>query len=147
MLFFALSTALFLWSRTVGVLAFIWASLIVCLPRIYMGLHFPSDIIVGAVIGVATMLAAQRMPLPSGISEAIERYESKYSAAFYTFAFFLTYQIAMLLRRPSIRLARADDRRIGQLRHCPPRGGGPIFAAVACSWMKTDRSGSSHTSR
>lgn len=34
-LFFALSTALFLWSRTVGVLGFIWASLIVCLPRIY----------------------------------------------------------------------------------------------------------------
>ena len=95
-LFFALSTALFLWSRTVGVLAFIWASLIVCLPRIYMGLHFPSDIIVGAVIGVAIMLAAQRIPLPSRISETIRRYESEYSAAFYTLAFFVTYQIAML---------------------------------------------------
>lgn len=95
-LFFALSTALFLWSRTVGVLGFIWASLIVCLPRIYIGLHFPSDIIVGAVIGVAIMLAAQRIPLPSGISETITQYESEYSAAFYTLAFFVTYQIAML---------------------------------------------------
>ena len=42
------------------------------------------------------MLAAQRIPLPSRISETIRRYESEYSAAFYTLAFFVTYQIAML---------------------------------------------------
>ena len=95
-LFFALSTALFLWSRTLGVIAFVWTTVIVCLPRNYMGLHFPGDIIVGAVIGVAIMLAAQRIALPSDTAKTISRYESEYSAAFYTLAFFLTYQIAIL---------------------------------------------------
>ena len=48
------------------------------------------------MIGVAIMLAAQRIPLPSDTAKTISRYESEYSAAFYTLAFFLTYQIAIL---------------------------------------------------
>jgi undecaprenyl-diphosphatase len=62
-LFFALATAIWLWSRAWGAIAFLWAFMI-CMPRIYMGYHYPSDIIVGALLGVASMLAIQSVPVP-----------------------------------------------------------------------------------
>src|SRR5215472_8838668 len=38
---FALATAVFLWSRWLGAVAFAWVALIICLPRVYVGKHFP----------------------------------------------------------------------------------------------------------
>jgi undecaprenyl-diphosphatase len=94
-LFFALATAIWLWSRAWGAVAFLWA-LMVCMPRIYMGFHYPSDIIFGALLGVATMLAVQSVPVPSGTFAAIRRCEAGHPAAFYTLAFVLSYQISTL---------------------------------------------------
>ena len=50
-LFFALAFGFLLVNRWVGLMALAHASIIVCLPRVYLGLHFPSDILAGAVIG------------------------------------------------------------------------------------------------
>lgn len=52
-LFFALATGLFLVNRLVGTVALLHAALVVCLPRIYLGLHYPLDILAGALIGIA----------------------------------------------------------------------------------------------
>jgi undecaprenyl-diphosphatase len=103
LLFFALATAIWLWSRAWGTVAFIWA-LMVCMPRIYVGYHYPSDIIIGALLGVVTMLAVQHIPLPPGTFEPIRRYEAGHPAAFYTLAFVITYQISTLF---------SDVRRLG----------------------------------
>jgi membrane-associated phospholipid phosphatase len=94
-LFFALATAIWLWSRAWGAVAFLWA-LAVCMPRIYMGYHYPSDIIIGALLGIAVMLVVQNIPLPSSTFAAIRRYETGHPAAFYTLAFVLSYQISTL---------------------------------------------------
>ena len=37
--------------------ALVFALLMVCLPRIYSGLHYPSDILVGAMVGALVALA------------------------------------------------------------------------------------------
>lgn len=95
-LFFALSTAIFLWSRAWGAVAFLWSLVIVCMPRIYMGYHYPSDIVIGAVLGVSTMVVVHRIAVPSRTFDVIKRYEAAYPAAFYAFAFVITYQIATL---------------------------------------------------
>jgi undecaprenyl-diphosphatase len=95
-LFFGLATAIWLWSRAWGAIAFLWALLIVCIPRIYMGYHYPSDIIAGALLGMVTMVAVQRIPAPPGAVAAIRRYETGYPSAFYTLAFLLSYEIATL---------------------------------------------------
>jgi hypothetical protein len=47
-LFFALATGLCLISPVIGGLALLHASLIVSLPRIYLGLHYPTDVLAGA---------------------------------------------------------------------------------------------------
>jgi membrane-associated phospholipid phosphatase len=52
-MFFALAFGVFLLWRGAGILLMIFAALWVCLPRIYLGIHYPSDILVGAFIGIA----------------------------------------------------------------------------------------------
>lgn len=51
-LYFALATAIFLVSWKVGVLAYCHALFVVCLPLVYLGEHFPTDVLVGAAIGI-----------------------------------------------------------------------------------------------
>lgn len=48
----ALAAGIFRASRPWGIVCFLWVALIVCLPRIYVGYHYPSDIIAGAAIGI-----------------------------------------------------------------------------------------------
>ncbi len=52
--YFALAAAIWMVSRRLGVIAVIDATVINCLPRLYIGVHYPTDIIVGALIGVLT---------------------------------------------------------------------------------------------
>ncbi len=49
--FFALATAIYFYSRFAGVLFYIFAILI-SLSRVAAGIHYPIDIVVGAMIGV-----------------------------------------------------------------------------------------------
>ena len=66
------------------------------MPRIYMRFHYPIDVVIGAVLGVSTMVTVHRIAVPSRAFDVIKRYEAAYPAAFYTFAFIFTYQIATL---------------------------------------------------
>lgn len=49
--FFALSFIIFLHNKKIGALFFI-ASLLICLARVFTGIHWPTDILAGAVIGI-----------------------------------------------------------------------------------------------
>ena len=50
-LFFGLATSIFLISRKIGTLVYLDAFFVICLPRIYQGTHYPTDILAGAVLG------------------------------------------------------------------------------------------------
>jgi len=52
-LFSMLATCLFFISRPLGWIAALDAALLICLPRVFLGIHHPTDIIGGALIGVA----------------------------------------------------------------------------------------------
>ena len=52
-LFFALATGMFLADRKCGIWLYVHAVLVVALPRLYLGMHYFSDIAVGALFGVA----------------------------------------------------------------------------------------------
>jgi undecaprenyl-diphosphatase len=49
--FFALSTIIYLVNKKVGLLFFV-ASFLICLARIFVGLHYPLDIAAGLLIGI-----------------------------------------------------------------------------------------------
>jgi undecaprenyl-diphosphatase len=60
-------------SRRLGAVAFFWAALVVCLPRLYFGYHHLSDLVVGAAIGVAAVQVALRAPLPATLAGSMAR--------------------------------------------------------------------------
>lgn len=51
-LYFSLATCIYLISRKAGMLAFCHVLLIVCAPLVYLGEHYPTDILAGAVLGI-----------------------------------------------------------------------------------------------
>ncbi len=54
--FFAIATVLIRFNRRAGTIAFIAATLMT-LSRIYAGVHYPSDVLAGAIIGIVVGLA------------------------------------------------------------------------------------------
>ena len=95
-LFFALSTALFLINRPIGVMAYIWTIVVICVPRLYLGYHYPSDIAAGAVIGVLLMIVAMRVQVPAMVSGILTRLQLRYPGWLFAGAFLITLQIATL---------------------------------------------------
>lgn len=58
--FFALATVIYFYNKKVGVLFFIAATIIACM-RVLVGVHYPVDVVVGALIGVCISILALRL--------------------------------------------------------------------------------------
>jgi undecaprenyl-diphosphatase len=59
---FAMAMALWLYDRTIGAICFVLAA-IVAFARVYVGVHYPSDVVAGALIGMAVALIFYFTPL------------------------------------------------------------------------------------
>lgn len=92
-LFFALATGIFFLSRKAGVYAFIHAILIISFPRIYLGLHHVTDILGGAVIGVAMACLVRWDWLRQLISIRMLTWERAYPGLFYASLLVVSYQL------------------------------------------------------
>lgn len=106
LLFFALSTALWAADRRAGLFAGLWSLVVICLPRIYLGYHYPSDIVAGALIGIALMLLALRIDRIDPLRERVRTVQADYPRAFVAATFMLSLEIATLFEG-SRRLVRA----------------------------------------
>lgn len=95
-LFFALAICIFFVSRPAGILALCHTFFVICLPRLYLGFHHPTDILAGAVIGLSIGSLAQAISLRNTVTAPVLRWLDEYPAAFYACLFFLTFQIAVI---------------------------------------------------
>ncbi len=93
LLFFALSTGLLFISRKIGVFALTYTALFIGLPRIYLGLHYPTDIIAGAVIGMAISALGNIYLAHAKSIKSITNWAILKPHFFYPMFFILTYQI------------------------------------------------------
>jgi undecaprenyl-diphosphatase len=93
-LFFALSTGLLFISRKVGTFALAYTGLFIAFPRIYLGLHYPTDIIAGAIIGVTIAILGNIYLIKSTRLKSIVRWADTEPDLFYPVFFLFTYQIA-----------------------------------------------------
>ncbi|MGG5888148.1 phosphatase PAP2 family protein [Falsiroseomonas sp. HC035] len=91
---FAMATAVFLGHRGLGILAMVWALLTSCLPRVYFGMHYPGDIIAGAIIGTLVMLAVVSLPVPQSLDRKVEVLALRHRGLFYAVLFLATSQMA-----------------------------------------------------
>jgi undecaprenyl-diphosphatase len=95
MLFFALSVPLWMRSRWLGAAATIWTLLAICLPLLHLGDHWPSDIVAGAVVGVALMLLLCRLIGATGLPDRMVRFSAMHPSAFYAIAWLVALEIAV----------------------------------------------------
>jgi undecaprenyl-diphosphatase len=93
-LFFALCVPLWTRSRWLGAAAAIWTLLVICLPRVYLGYHWVSDIIAGAAIGIALMLLLRRLLSASPLPDRVLRLAGACPVAFYTVSWLLMLELA-----------------------------------------------------
>jgi membrane-associated phospholipid phosphatase len=93
-LFFAIVAGIWLANRRAGIFALLYAALAICLPRIYVGIHYPTDVLAGALIGIGAVALLQRWRAlwAKPLLRALERYPGWGYALF----FLLTFQIATL---------------------------------------------------
>jgi undecaprenyl-diphosphatase len=95
-LFFALATGLWFVSRRMGIFSFMYVALFIAFPRVYVGLHYPTDILGGALIGMIVVAIYNIPYFRSKISGKLLSYSETHPAAFYTTFFVLSMQIVTL---------------------------------------------------
>lgn len=96
-LFFALATGIFFVSRRAGILTTIYVLVMITFPRMYVGLHYPTDIVAGALIGIGTTaLVVTRPRVLELIKTKILVWLPRRPGVFYAALFFVTFQIATL---------------------------------------------------
>jgi undecaprenyl-diphosphatase len=89
-LFFSLATALFLVSRKIGFFAYCHAVLVVSFPLLYLGVHYPTDLIAGALIGVGFGSLAAVDRVRDAIAKPAFRWQANSPATFYPFLYLCT---------------------------------------------------------
>lgn len=93
-MFFALSTGLWFVSRRAGWLALAFSTFIVCLPRIYLGLHHPSDLIAGAALGSVVAVLVNRTLVDARWVTRVVSWARARPQWANPLLFFVTYQLA-----------------------------------------------------
>jgi len=96
-LFCCLCAGLLFLSRKLGVLSLLYVAVFIAFPRVYLGLHYPSDIIAGAVIGVGIGWIGNVYIYRSSISKLIVRWSDSKPAFFYPLFFLCTFEVGELL--------------------------------------------------
>ncbi len=95
---FALVAAIWMLSRKLGIGALLWTIVVICFPRLYGGFHYPSDLVVGGVVGILATWVVSMRPLGlDRVEHVVVRAEHDYRPWFYIFGFFILFQIMMHL--------------------------------------------------
>lgn len=93
MLWMSIATGIFLVSRRVGALALLYTAIFICLPRVYLGLHYPTDVLAGAAIGVTITWIATRDFVRTRLAGPILRWMNDYPGPAYMLAFVLSFEL------------------------------------------------------
>ncbi|HEY5278448.1 MAG TPA: phosphatase PAP2 family protein [Pseudolabrys sp.] len=89
---FAIAACLFVVSRYAGLVFGVFAAL-ACLGRIYFGIHYPSDILAGGLLGAGTGYAVTRPALAESASRPLLGYEKQSPAYFYAVLFMMLAEV------------------------------------------------------
>ena len=89
---FAIAASMVRISPRVGLWMGLHAALVICLPRLYFGLHHPSDIVGGALIGVGLVGVLSQLPQRRAITDFVLALERRSPAGFYALGFLLLFE-------------------------------------------------------
>ncbi|MDY7547127.1 phosphatase PAP2 family protein [Glaciimonas sp. CA11.2] len=95
-LFFGFATGIFLISRIFGIYTYIYVLLFIALPRIYLGLHYTTDIIAGAIMGTGLVLLCNRARFIRLYDNQFNALSRRYPAAIQAIIFVSCTEICLL---------------------------------------------------
>jgi undecaprenyl-diphosphatase len=101
-LWMAIAVGIFLVWRWVGVLAIVHCVVFVCLPRVYLGLHYPTDVIGGAAIGAFCAWLFTRPPIRTRLAPLFLRFMEHRPAVGYMLAFLFFFELATMFDEPRL---------------------------------------------
>ncbi len=91
-----LVTGIFIVSKTAGMLSMLYAFSLVLIPRVFLGLHYPTDIMAGALVGVSFVVLMNRPGVRDALSSQVLQLAEKHPYSFYGVFFLLTYELGSL---------------------------------------------------
>ncbi len=118
-LFFALATGIYFVNRKVGLFLYVYTLFCIALPRIFLGMHYPSDILAGALLGMAFAFSAKWQAARLAVTRPALRFQERHPGLFYSCFFFLVYQTADL--------------------YAPLRGGFQAGSEILRAWLIASR--------
>ncbi|MFM0472369.1 phosphatase PAP2 family protein [Paraburkholderia strydomiana] len=93
MLWMAIATGIFLTAPRIGLLALLYTVLFICAPRAYLGLHYPTDLLAGAAMGIAITVTATRDAVRARIASPALRWIERHQAPSAMLAFVLSAEL------------------------------------------------------
>jgi undecaprenyl-diphosphatase len=96
--FFALATSIFFVWRAAGIAALFYVFLFIAMPRLYLGFHYPTDLLGGAFIGIILALIARANIFRDCVGRVTVPWCERSPGSFYACLFILTFQIATLFQ-------------------------------------------------
>jgi membrane-associated phospholipid phosphatase len=100
MMWAAVAMGIFLVSRWMGVIALLQYVFLICLPRVYLGLHYPSDVLAGMILGVGVTCVVTRKPVMVRFAPAIVRFIDRYPSVSYACIFVILFELATTFDEP-----------------------------------------------
>jgi undecaprenyl-diphosphatase len=118
-LYFALATVIFLVSRSVGVFAYCFTFLVVCMPRIYLGLHYPTDILAGELLGMGAACLFAQKAIREAIAGPLLHWLEAAPGSFYGFFYLGSFVLATNVESLRVLLVFATQIIPGNHHHAP----------------------------
>ena len=113
-LFFALAISMLLINRTIGYVLLVHAVIVIGLPRVFMAYHYPSDVLVGGLVGTLIAVLLWR-PITAAVERSglltLERHSGH---LFYPGLFLVSYQAHHVQLGPRFRVCPMARRSIAR---------------------------------
>lgn len=94
MMWCAVATGIYMASKRLGAIAFIYTIAFICFPRVYLGMHYPTDVLAGAVLGVVISLLFNHAAFRQRIAGPALDWSVRYQGAFYVVVFLVSFELA-----------------------------------------------------
>lgn len=92
--YFTVAICIYFVSKKAGLLALGYTFFVTCVPRIYLGLHYPTDILAGAALGTAMASLSLSPAIRTAFTGRILRCQELYPGRFYACFFLYALQLA-----------------------------------------------------
>lgn len=93
MVWMSIAVGIFLVSYRLGIPAILYTAIFICATRVYLGLHHPTDVIAGALIGVVVTYVMTRDAVRRPLAAPFLRWINRWPGVCYAMAFVLCFEL------------------------------------------------------